>query len=252
MVAKAVERQSPKLAFWLETPSQAAVEIGRIVGYDIMVFDLEHGVLPLEAWERLSLLGKSLGLEVHARVAKADRVDVQYALDFGADAVILPQIRDLAHAREVCEFGKYPPLGSRGIGWSRTMGYAGVSETFFDGENRRTALYPMVETPGALRDVAEIARLATVDGIFIGPSDLSMTRGRGPYRAQPADFKDMESVVAAVHAAGKKWAMPAPGALAFEFAKARGADFVTTCDDLTALRSGLEQGLLVAKGAHRS
>jgi len=58
---------------------------------------------------------------------------------------------------------------------------------YFDDENRRTACYPMVETAAALRDLAEILKSPLVDGIFVGPSDLSLTRGRGRYRFSSED-----------------------------------------------------------------
>ena len=247
MVARNGKHRRPRIGFWLETASQAACEIARIVGYDIAVFDLEHGVLPLGDWERLTLTCKVIGLDVYARVASASRIDIQYALDFGADAVILPQIRDLPHAREVSVYAKYPPLGTRGHGWSRAMKYGAVPDAFFETENGRTKLYAMIETPGALADATGIARLPTVDGLFVGPGDLSLTRGRGPYKATEADLDEISAVAEAASAAGKLWGMPAPARQVFDHAMTHGAAFVTTCDDLTALRAGLEQGLEVAR-----
>lgn len=235
----------PPVAFWLETPSLPACEIARLLGYDGVIFDLEHGVLPLDATDRLTQACGKLGLVVLWRVATADRVAIQHALDCGADGVILPQIADAAHAREATAFAKYPPLGSRGVGWSRTMSYGDTPTGFFDAENKRTICWPMIETPGALADVAAIAALDTVDGVFIGPADLSMRRGRGPYAESAADFADMTRIAKAAQAAGKGWALPAPSPKAYAFAVENGACFVTVSDDLTALRQGLAQGLRV-------
>ena len=160
--------------------------------------------------------------------------------------MILPQIADLAHAREATALAKYPPLGSRGVGYSRAMGYGGTAPGFFEAENRRTLCYAMIETPGALGDVEAIARLDTVDGLFIGPADLSMTRGRGPFKATAKDLADFAKVASAAAAARKAWAIPAPGAKVFDFARRHGAALVTVCDDLSALRRGFTQGLAVA------
>jgi 2-keto-3-deoxy-L-rhamnonate aldolase RhmA len=126
------------------------------------------------------------------------------------------------------------------------MNYGGVAPDFFAAENRRTVCLAMIETPGALSDVAAIARLDTVDGLFIGPSDLSMTRGRGAFRATDKDFADFAKIAAAAAKAGKIWALPAPGRAVFDFASQHHAAFVTVCDDLSALRSGFAQGLAVA------
>jgi 4-hydroxy-2-oxoheptanedioate aldolase len=253
MVASPRKGKSPKtarpaLAFWLEYPSLPACEIAALLGYGAVVLDMEHGAISREAADRLIPACRQLGLMVHSRVGSANRVAIQHALDSGADSIILPQIADLAHARDATAYAKYPPTGSRGVGYSRTMNYGGVGPDFFAAENARTLCYAMIETPGALRDVAPIARLGTVDGLFVGPADLSMTRGRGAFRATSRDFADFAKVVAAAAKAGKPWAIPAPGQAVFNFARRNKAAFVTVCDDLSALRTGLAQGLAVAGG----
>lgn len=233
----------PKLGFWLETPNQAACEIAALVGYHVVLFDMEHGILSVESADRLIPYCRRLGLTVYSRVAAADRVAIQHALDAGADGVILPQIRDLEHARETTAFAKYPPRGVRGMGWSRIMDYDSTPPDFVERENRRTSCYAMIETPGALAEAARIAALPTVDGLFVGPSDLSLSRGRGLYRASPDDTADVSSVAEAAAAVGKPWAMPAPDPDLARFAAQNGAAFITVSDDLTALRLGLAQGL---------
>ncbi len=236
----------PDLAFWLQYPSLPACEIAALLGYRTVIFDMEHGVISREAADSLAQACRKLGLIVYSRVAAAERVAIQHALDSGVDGVILPQIADLANAREATGFTKYPPAGSRGVGYSRTMNYAGVAPDFFAAENRRTTCLAMIETPGALRDVAAIAKLQTVDGLFLGPADLSMTRGRGAFRATDKDFADFAKVAAAAGKVGKIWGIPAPGRAVFDFARRHRAAFVTVCDDLSALRSGFAQGLAVA------
>ena len=238
----------PVLAFWLEYPSLPACEIAAGLGYGAVIFDLEHGVIPQEAADGLTLASKKLGLAVYSRVAAAERVPIQHALDSGVDGVILPQIAGASHAREAASYAKYPPLGTRGIGYSRTMGYGAVTPGFFAAENRRCLCFPMIETVEAVAEVQAIAALDTVDGLFIGPSDLSMARGRGAFSATAEDLADFETVAAAAERAGKLWALPAPGEKVFDFAVRRGAALVTVCDDLTALGLGFAQGLAAARG----
>jgi 4-hydroxy-2-oxoheptanedioate aldolase len=235
----------PAIGFWLEYASLPACEIAASAGYQTVIFDHEHGVIAHEQADHLALACKRLGLTVYARVAAPERVPIQHALDSGVDGIILPQIADLAHARAATALAKYPPLGTRGVGYSRAMGYGAIGPEFFEAENRRTACYAMIETPGALADAKAIARLDTVDGLFVGPSDLSMTRGRGAFRATEQDLADLAAAAAAAKACGKAWAVPAPGAKVFDFARRHGAALVTVCDDLTALRLGFAQGLAV-------
>jgi len=237
----------PAIGFWLEYPNLPACEIAALAGYQAVVLDLEHGVISQADADSLALACRRLGLAVYSRVARAERVEIQHALDAGVDGVILPQIADLAHARSATAFAKYPPRGTRGVGYSRTMNYGATDPRFFDRENRRTLCFAMIETPGALADAVAIARLDTVDGLFIGPSDLSMTRGRGAYRQTRADFADLGRIADAAKSCGKTWGVPAPGAKAFDFARRHGASLVTVCDDLTALGVGFAQGLAVTR-----
>jgi 4-hydroxy-2-oxoheptanedioate aldolase len=248
---KAISRRGrdtsrPALAFWLEFASLPACEIAARLGYAAVIFDHEHGMIPREAADQLSLACKRIGLTVYSRVASADRVAIQHALDSGVDGVILPQIAGLAHAQEATAYSKYPPRGTRGVGYSRTMNYGAIEPGFFEAENRRSICLPMIETPGALAEVEAIALLDTVDGLFVGPSDLSMTRGRGAFRATDKDLADLGTVAAAAAKAGKMWALPAPGRKVFDFAVRHKAALVTVCDDLTALSMGFARGLDVA------
>jgi len=241
---------SPDLSFWLERPNIAACEIAKLVGYKIVVIDMEHGAINEETCDGIVAHCRSMGLVTYVRVAVSDRVRIQQALDYGADGVMLPQIVDAAHAEEVCAYAKYPPLGTRGIGYSRAMSYGAydaIDDAFFGSENRRTVCHAMIETRGSLRDVEAIAKLPTVDGLFIGPSDLSMARGRGSFKFSSADEEDFRTVAAAARAHGKVLGLPAPGAKAFALASAEGAGYVTVSDDITALRLGFVQGLQVAR-----
>jgi 4-hydroxy-2-oxoheptanedioate aldolase len=233
----------PALAFWLETGNFAACEIAKILGYDAVILDYEHGVISRSASDRILQGCAGLGLEAYARVAAADRVAIQHALDSGARGVIIPQIASIAEAERACALGKYPPLGTRGMGYSRISDYGPVDDAFVADQNRRTLCVPMIETPGALSEVETIASLPTVDALFIGPSDLSLTRGRGVYGRRDADFEDMAKVADAAERAGKRIMLPAPSDAAFSFAVSRGASLVTITDDLTALQVGLADAI---------
>lgn len=230
----------PGLAFWLESDSQKACEIARIAGFDTVVFDMEHGVIDEKRLDSLVPFCNGLGLATYVRVSEATQPRIQTALDIGAAGVILPQIRDLSHAKATAPFAKYPPLGLRGIGYSRTMAYGSPGEDFIANENRERLCYVMIETPGALADAAEIAALHCVDGLFVGPSDLSLSRGRGLFRAAESDMADLAQIAESARAAGKRLAVAAGNAAYRKRALSLAPDFVTTADDLSALLIGFQ------------
>ncbi|MBA3519605.1 MAG: 2,4-dihydroxyhept-2-ene-1,7-dioic acid aldolase [Rhizobiales bacterium] len=247
MVKSGVNSGQPRLAFWLERDNLAACEIAALAGFELVIIDMEHGALGPEALDRIVAHCRASRLVCYVRVAAPDRMLIQQALDFGADGVMLPQIVDAGHAVEVAAYAKYPPLGSRGVGYSRTMRYGWVEDGFFEAENRRTLCCLMIETPGALRDVDTIVNLDTVDGLFIGPSDLSMTRGRGPFRFSAGDAEDFRTVAAAASRAGKPLGLPTPSRPGYDLAVELKADYVTISDDLSALQAGFKQALNMAR-----
>ena len=91
--------------------------------------------------------------------------------------------------------------------------------------------------------VLEIAsRLASVDGLFIGRSDLSLARGRGAFRYSAEDEADFRRVTKACRRHNKLLGLPAGNRGAFALAQAEAAAYVTLSDELTALHAGLAQG----------
>ena len=233
----------PDRAFWVMTPNEDACEIAALSGYGTAIIDMEHGTFDIASAARTTTLCKALGLRVYTRVESADRVPIQHALDFDSDGVILPQIADLEHARRATAYAKFPPLGSRGFGGGRTVSYIAAPEHFVEAENRRVTCWVMIETVKALDQVRDIAALETVDGLFIGPNDLSLARGRGEYRADGRDHDDIISIAEAASENHKPWAMPIATPADGKFAAQLGINFMAITDDLTALRDGLDLAL---------
>ncbi len=234
----ATKRVEPLLVLWMLTPSTVAVELARGHGFHGICLDLEHGAFSRESVDRLILLGRSLRLSNYARVAAPTRIDIQHVLDSGGDGVILPHIDNLDHAREICATAKYPPLGTRSVGGGRAWGWSDPPASWVHKENRRVQCYPMVETPGALAAVDEIAALPTVDGLFLGPFDLNMSLGRGGVFGAD-DKTDLTKVAGAARRAGKHWGMNVYSKEDRKVGKRHQIRFAALSDDVTALGAGL-------------
>jgi 4-hydroxy-2-oxoheptanedioate aldolase len=214
----------PSVSIWLTEPSAAAVEMGALAGYDTVVLDIEHGLFDLRALDWIIPLIRAKGMRVIAKVLGPERGPIQQALDFGADAVAIPHITSADHAAEICGFAKFPPLGDRSFAGGRTSDYRGFTDDWVTAQDRKTHCYPMIEDASAFDDIEKILALPVVDGIFIGPSDLSLRRDRGAYAVTEADLADIRHLARVANAAGKPWLLPA--------------------------WSGAEQRLAVEEGAH--
>ncbi len=228
----------PSVSIWLTEPSAAAVEMGQLAGYDTVVLDIEHGLFDLRALDWLIPFIRAKGMRVIAKVLGPERGPIQQALDFGADAVAVPHITSAEHAAEVCGFAKFPPLGDRSFAGGRTSDFRGFTDDWVATQNRNTHCYPMIEDASAFEDVKSILDLAVVDGIFIGPSDLSLRRERGAYAVTDADLADIRHLARAAKAAGKPWLIPAWSLAEQRLAAEEGADTIVAAMQYGALLAG--------------
>lgn len=226
-------------AAWLSTPNVWLLELLHAKGVRKIILDIEHGIFNLRDTDTYILLAKSMGFEVHAKVLAPEMSPIQQMLDMGADSVIIPHIENLEHAREVCSYAKFPPSGKRSYAGGRTVTYGAASSEYFPAQNKKTKCYPMIETSGALEDIASILALETVDGIFVGPSDLSLSCGRGHYQFTNEDRTDLLRIIRAADAAGKPWIMPAWRESEQQFSNQNNVGFMATLEEQEILAAGL-------------
>jgi 4-hydroxy-2-oxoheptanedioate aldolase len=233
------------LGFWFSSPNFVAAEIAARQGYRNAVLDIEHGSFDLALLDRFIPFARALGFNVMAKVLAPERSPIQQALDFGANAVVIPHIQGEAHARQVAAYAKFPDpkapgLRERSYAGGRTVQYQGPDAEFFARENAATRCLPMVETPGALAEIEGILALPTVDGVFVGPSDLALRRGRGSYQRNDADWKDIEAIAQAARVAGKPWYMPAWAPVEREVSVRLGVSAMICTMEFGALHVGIE------------
>ena len=234
---------TPQLGAGLSDSNTAVAEIVAKIGYDFVILDIEHGPFDLVTLERFIPLVKGLGLTVLAKVLVPERGAIQQALDFGADGVIIPHIENVEHARAITGLAKFPPLGDRSAAGGRTVGYGGFSDEWYRNADATTLVFPMIEDAGAFDDVEAILALDTVDGVFIGPTDLSLRRGRGSYSRTEEDFADIAHIAACAAAAGKPWVLPAWSEAEKKLALEHGASFIA----LQMVHEAIVQGFTSAK-----
>lgn len=237
------EQKARNKAVWLSTAHQAMMEIAYDIGFRDVVLDVEHGLFDLEALDRIIALGNALGMRMHAKVLGPQAIPIQQALDMGAFSVIIPHIGDVAHAREVTKSAKYPMLGTRSFSGTRPARYVGGGDAYFEGENTRTKCYPMIESAAALDDVEAILALPTVDGVFVGTSDLSLDSGRGAYKQAAEDDAALVRIAGAALEAGKPWIMPAWTKRDRERSAALGCPLQVVADEYGSLYDGMLAGL---------
>lgn len=185
--------------------SANAIECLGRTGFDFVVIDNEHSAVDAETSTEYVRAALLTGLTPMARVRGVDRAAILKLLDIGIQGVVVPCVSSVEDAKALISYAKFYPLGERGYCPTRKDGWGFASPTS-DGMlanmahfNRETLLILQCETAGALEHIEEIAALDGVDGIFVGPFDLSIAMGIPGQFADPRFQAALQRVRKACH-----------------------------------------------------
>jgi 2-dehydro-3-deoxyglucarate aldolase len=161
---------------WMQIPNSSVAEVMGQAGYDWVAVDMEHGAIDahqLPDLFRALELGGTLPL---ARLAQGEVKDCKQALDAGAGGVIVPMIESATQLIRVRDNCRWPPGGSRGVGFSRANLFGKHFEAYSD-EAQAPLLVGMIEHIRAVENLKDILQVDGLDAILIGPYDLSASMG---------------------------------------------------------------------------
>lgn len=231
----------PLAGIWVCSGSPLVAEICAGSGLDWVLIDMEHSPNGLESV--LSQLQAVAPYPVTpvVRVPVGDVVTIKQVLDLGAQNLLLPMVSTADEARAAVEAVRYPPRGRRGVGsalarsarWNRVDGYLADAD-------EHVSLVVQVETADGVNAAAAIAAVDGVDGVFVGPSDLSASMGLLGQQSHPDVVAAVHRTFAAVRSAGKPVGVNAfDEAVAHSYVEA-GASFVLVGADVAILARGSE------------
>lgn len=175
--------------------STEIVELIALAGFDGVIIDLEHGAHGSEALGPLILAARARNIYPLVRVRSSEPTGIAAALDAGAAGVIVPQIGSVAEARRAVAAARFAPIGTRGANsFVRGADYSGRAEWFAE-QNEEIAVMLMVEGAGGVADLPEILDVPGLDGIFLGPLDLSHALGVPGEMGHPKVIATIEDVL---------------------------------------------------------
>ena len=233
---------------WCATLSPTVVESFASADCDWVLLDLQHSVPSGETLPNLIRAGEVWHLPMIVRPAWNDPALIMSALDAGAAGIVAPMINSAEEAERFIQWAKYAPRGARS--WGPVIAVGSDDEMTPTTANRSVLCIAMVETQEAVTNLAEILEVDGIDGIFIGPSDLSIDYTGENFG--DGNRAEMEIVIAEVlHrslAAGKFVGITtASGEIAAERA-AQGFRFLPAASDIAVLRKGSAALLATARG----
>lgn len=190
----------PSINGWLSIGNAFTAEIMAAQGYDSISIDIQHGALDYSSVLPMFQAMRASGVVPMARVPWLEPGIIMKVLDAGAYGVICPMVNTAAQAAEFVSYVRYPPHGQRSFGPTRVSFAAGPN--YASEANDEILAFAMVETRQAMDNLDAIAATPGLDGIYVGPADLtfSLTQGRlAPAfdREEPEMVEALKTIVAA-------------------------------------------------------
>ncbi|MGI9383921.1 MAG: HpcH/HpaI aldolase family protein [Methyloligellaceae bacterium] len=163
---------------WLAIPSAASAEMMAHCGFDSVTIDMQHGLVDYQAAVGMLQAISTTDVTPMARVPWNEPGIMMKLLDAGAYGIVCPMINTRDEAERYVAACRYPPLGARSFGPARAVLYGGAD--YHQHANDEVLLFAMIETRTALDNLDEILAVEGLDGVYIGPSDLSLSLGKPP------------------------------------------------------------------------
>lgn len=231
-----------QIGLWSHLSNHVSTEVIGGAGFDWIVLDAEHS--PNETFllhQQLQALVEG-GSSPVVRVAWNDKVLIKRVLDIGAQNILVPYVQNAEEAAAAVAATRYPTQGGmRGFtGLSRASRFGRIAG-YHEQAHEEICVIVQIETPEALAQIEAIAAVPGVDGIFIGPGDLSAAMGQIGKPGHPAVQAAIHDAILRIRAAGK----PA-GILTGDEAQARqyiewGCSFTAVGADIALLARAAEQ-----------
>jgi 4-hydroxy-2-oxoheptanedioate aldolase len=225
----------PCHGLWNLLPGAATAEVLARTGADFVVVDLQHGATAEAELPGVAAAITAAGSVPFVRTRSPAFADIGRPLDLGARGVLIPNVRDAEHAREVVAATRYASSGTRSIGR-------------LSGGTDRPIVIVMVETATALDDLDAVLAVEGIDGVYVGPGDLSLSLDLSA-EAQQGELRGvLSSVIARAGAAGVPVGVHAYDGSAAAGYAAEGATIVTVAVDAVCLGQATAHHLGVARG----
>ena len=223
LVLEKLNRGEPVLGTFFHSGSALVMEAIGLSGMDYVIIDKEHSPIGVETAADMIRAAEARDLTPFVRIKEISRPSVLKLLDLGAKGLIVPAVGGVEDVKKLVEYSKYPPVGNRGMAMGRGSDF-GMNTLplpeHWEQHNRETLMIPMCETRECLESIEEITAMDGVDGIFIGPCDLSIALGKPGQFDDPEVNAAFQRVVDACRAQGKFCLIYAPNtALAERFIK---------------------------------
>jgi 4-hydroxy-2-oxoheptanedioate aldolase len=236
----AIAKGQLQIGLWCSLASPIATEIVSHSGYDWLLLDTEHSPNEVPSILAQMQAAQASTASCIVRPAWNDMVLIKRYLDIGAQTLLLPFVQTPEEARRAVEWTRYPPRGVRGITGSGRASRYGRVKDYLKNASDEICVLVQVETREALREIEVIASVEGVDGVFIGPNDLSASFGHIGNWGHPEVQAALEDAVKRLKKVGKAAGILTPNEEEAKKFISWGYTFVAVGADLGLLAKGAD------------
>jgi len=172
-----IKNNETTLGSWITIPHQSVIDILAEAGFDWLCIDLEHTAIDYNEVQILIGFIQAHNMAALVRVSKNEEVVIKRVLDAGADGIIVPMVCTAEEAKIAVEFAKYPPIGKRGVGLNRAQRYGFNFEGYKKWVTESQVVIAQIEHIDGVNNLEAIIDTPGIDGVFVGPYDLSGSLG---------------------------------------------------------------------------
>ena len=172
-----LNQRSPVFAGWTSIGHPQITEMIARSGVDFIGIDLEHSTISQEQAQRIIAACHANAVVCLPRVASHDPESIRRLLDSGADGILVPTVDTPVEVDKLIGAMKYPPSGKRGYGVARAQGYGNEFKAYTSNWNQESILILQIESVRAVSNIEALLEFEEVDGVMIGPYDLSGSLG---------------------------------------------------------------------------
>jgi 2-dehydro-3-deoxyglucarate aldolase/4-hydroxy-2-oxoheptanedioate aldolase len=237
------------LGTWLMAAAPSTAEALGNTGMDFLVVDMEHVAIGIpELAHILRAVGCTSATPV-VRLAWNDQVMIKQAMDAGAETLMIPFVQNAEEAEEAVSCMRYPPHGVRGVAAVHRGSRFGSVPNYLKTAHERVFSILQLETPEAIAKLEEIAAVDGVDGLFVGPGDLSAAMGHIGDIGHP-DVQDLIAHAAKVaKAAGQPIGIVGPNPDMVKRFLGYGYSFAATASDVAMMTGRASDWLAELRGS---
>jgi 2-dehydro-3-deoxyglucarate aldolase/4-hydroxy-2-oxoheptanedioate aldolase len=175
-----------------------------VAGFDFCIIDCEHGPYDFSMVAAMIAASRELEIDVLVRSPGVSREFALKVLDMGAVGLVIPMVSNAGTIREAVRLAKYEPIGRRGLSITRAHSNYRIPDlpAYMDSTNANVMLFAQIETAEGLEKVGEIAAVEGLDGLLLGPGDLSVDLGVAGNNRHPKIVEAVNTIAAAAKSAG--------------------------------------------------